>query len=114
MRTRWPSCELHDPSLIEGDRAASHQSNQLAVVRGDEHRGTAGIDFAKQVHDLKGEIRVEIARGLVRKHERRLVDESPRDGDALLLSAGEIARKRVDAVLEAHPFEHLKRPPPLV
>ena len=79
------------------------QADQLAVVGRDEHGRSAGVDLTEQVHDLEREIGIEVARRFVREHERRIVDQRTRDGDALLFAAGEIARIRVDAVLQARP-----------
>ena len=44
----------------------------------------------------------------------RIVDQRPGDGDALLFAARELQRKRVHAVLQADPLEHLERPPLLL
>ena len=56
----------------------------------------------KMRHDLDAGARVERAGRLVRQDELRIVDQRARDGHALLLSAGELARLVIDAVRQAH------------
>ena len=51
---------------------------------------------------------IQIARWFVGNDQHRIVDERACDGDALLLTAGEILRIRVDAVLQPHPLEDLE------
>ena len=70
----------------------------------------AGVDLAEEVHDLERQVGIEVAGGLVGQDDGRIVDERPRDRDALLLAARQLHRKRVHAVLQADPLEHLERP----
>ncbi len=46
---------------------------------------------------------VEIAGGFVGEKEARVVDEGTGDGDALLLTAGELVRKTVGEIVEFNP-----------
>ena len=55
----------------------------------------------KTRHDLLGGLRVEVARRLVGQDELRVVDQRPRDRDALLLAARELARLVVLAARRA-------------
>jgi hypothetical protein len=96
------------------NRSPPDQTNELAIVRGHEDRGSAGIDLAQQIHDLEREIRIQVASGLVGDDEHGIVHERARDRNALLLAAGEILGIRVHAVLQAHPLEDLKCTPPLL
>ena len=93
---------------------AADEANQLAIVRGHQHRRPTGVDLAEQVHDLERQIRIEVARRLVGDHQHRVVHQRARDRNALLLAAGQILRIRVHPVLQADPFEHLKRAAPLL
>ena len=61
---------LHDVSVIERDRAPADAADQLAIVRGDEHRRAAGVDLAEQVHDLERQVRIEVAGRLVGQDDR--------------------------------------------
>ena len=54
----------------------------------------------KDRHDLQADPRVQRAGGLVGEDDPRIVDERPRDGDALLLPAGELARLVIFAARE--------------
>ena len=101
---------LHHVAVIERDGAAADVPHQFAVVRRDEHGRAAGVDVTEQVHDLEREIRIEVAGGFIGQDERRLVDQRPRDRDALLLAAAELQGVRVHPVLEAQPLEHLEGP----
>ena len=95
--------------MFEVDGAAPNPLDQLAIVSRHKHGGSARIDVAEQVHDLEGEIRIQIAGGLVSQHELRLVDEGARDCDALLLAAGQLRRVCVEPMLKADPLENLIR-----
>ena len=44
----------------------------------------------EESHDLEAGLGVEVSRGLVGEDDRRIVDQSARDGDALALAAGEL------------------------
>lgn len=52
--------------------------------------GAAFVDLAEQVDDLKREIGVDVAGGLVRDDERGVVDERARERDALLFAARQV------------------------
>src|SRR5579862_7654701 len=71
--------ELHDARAVLGD---------VVLVR-DEQDGDAalGVELLKNVHDLDAGARVEVPGRLVGQENGRVVDQRPRDGDALLLTA---------------------------
>src|SRR5882757_7416709 len=102
---------LHEAPVVEGDGAAADASNQLPIVSGDDHGGTASVDFAEEIHDLERQIGIEIARGFIGEDQLRLVDQGPGDGNTLLLTAGQLFWKRIHAVLETDPLQHLERLP---
>ena len=85
------------------------RAHQLAVVRGDDHRRATRVDLAEQIHDFERQIRIEVAGRLVGEHQLRVVDERASDRNPLLFAARQFLGKRVDAVLQADPFQHLKR-----
>src|ERR1700726_3967059 len=58
-----------------------------------------------QLHDFVGTLAVQVAGGLVAKEKRGVSDDSARNGHALLLSAGELARIVVHAFREADDAE---------
>ena len=59
------------------------------------------LSFSSSVEDVVGALAIEVAGRLVGDDDRRVVDDGARDGDALLLPAGELARVVLHAVLEA-------------
>ncbi len=80
----------HELALIELQHAAAHLVDHRLVVGGDEHRGAGAVDPVEQPHDVDRGLGIEVAGRLVGEQQRRVVDERPRDRDALLLPAGEL------------------------
>ena len=75
------------------------------------HRETPlAVEFLKGDHDVFGRFRVEIARRLVGQQDRRVVDECPGDGDALLLAARELARMALFPAVEAQCVQRVVHP----
>lgn len=82
------------------------------MVVGCENHGSALIvDVAQQRKKLRSKIGIEITSGLIGQNQAGLIDQRPRDGDALLLATGERLRKRRLAVVETEALEHLVCPP---
>ena len=52
---------------------------------------------------------IEVAGRFVGQDDDRIVDQRPRNRDALLLATGQLLRERVHAVLKADPLQHLER-----
>src|SRR5258706_73795 len=72
------------------------------IVRDHEHRFAVFLHQPmNQLHDFVGALAVEVAGGLVAKEKGRVSDDGARDGDALRLSAGELARIMVHAFRQA-------------
>jgi hypothetical protein len=82
----------------------------VGLVR-DHHDGDAAllVELGEQEHDLALLRGVEVAGGLVGEDERRLGDDGAGDRDALLLSAGELARGVVLAAGEADGVQRRER-----
>ena len=81
---------------IGGVRIVRHHHDGLAVV---------GIQRLQQLEHLVAGLAIEIARRLVAKQQRRIGDDGPCDADALLLSAGELARIVFRPVRQPDHFE---------
>ena len=94
-------------ALVEHDDAAGAHLEQRAVVRREEHGRPGLVDLLEEAEDVDRELRVEVAGGLVGEDERRLADDGARDGDALLLAAGEDARRILAAPREPDALERL-------
>src|SRR4029079_17974225 len=85
---------------LERDHALAHLVDHLAVVRDHEDRRAGAIDAVEELHDPDARVGVEVPGRLVADEERRVVDDGPRDRDALLLAAGELVGERVHLVRE--------------
>src|SRR5579859_5225088 len=99
-------------SVVSGDlpgvdrhHAAAEKVHDLAVVRGHHDGRTASVDAQEELHDLPRRGGVEVAGRLVGDDHPRGVHERPRDGDALLLAAGQVRRVGQLLAGEAHRVE---------
>ena len=70
----------------------------------------AGVQFLKHAQDLFARPRIEISGRFVGQHERRTIDQRAGDGDALLLSAGHLARLMMHAIAESHVLQQVAAP----
>src|SRR3990167_2174662 len=97
--------------LIADDLAVLHEENAFGMLGGiclmrHEHDGAAGIvQFLENRHHLQSGLGVEVAGRLIGEDDLRIVDERPRDGDALLLSAGELIGQIVRAMRHPDRYE---------
>ena len=92
---------VHDHDLI------GHGQRFLLVV-GDEDEGDADLllNVLELLLHLLAQLQVERAERLVEQQHARLVDERAGDGDALLLTAGELGHVAVGVVLKAYQTQH--------
>jgi hypothetical protein len=80
-----PVVDAHDAIDIENPRVVRHDDDRTAVVRGKR---------PQQFHDSAPGLGVERRRRLIGQDDARLAHERARDGHALLLAAGQIARQQ--------------------
>ena len=67
---------------------------QRVVVGDQDQRGVGGgVEFEQQFDDARAGVGVEVAGGFVGKQDLRVGGKGARDGDALLLAAGQLARR---------------------
>ena len=72
------------------------------VFMGDHHQGDSLlVQFIKQFQHFSRGVRVEGAGGLVRQEKTRAIDDGSRDGDPLLLAAGELVGTIVQSLTQA-------------
>jgi acyl-CoA thioesterase I len=78
---------------------------------GDEHQSAADgtVEIEEKIRDALAGMRIEITRGLVREQNVGLGHERAREGDALLLAAGQLFRVMRGARREPHLIESLRR-----
>ena len=79
-----------DSPVLEFDDPLAHLVDHEVVVGGHQDRRARSIDPVEESHDADACAGVEVARRLVAQEDRRSIDESPSDGDPLLLAAGEL------------------------
>ena len=89
----------------------AHLLHHAHLVRDDDD-GDAElfVDVADQLEDLARGLGVQRARGLVAEQDLRICGKCAGDGDALLLSAGELRGIGLGLVLEADDLQQLQRP----
>ena len=76
------------------------------VVGGHDDRGAGAVDPVEQADDVEADRAVEVSGRLVAEQDLRPVHHGPGDGDALLLTAGELVG---EALLLAFQADHLER-----
>src|SRR5215471_2607172 len=92
---------VFDDLAVAKDDDAPSKLGDVLLMR-DEHDGLAlVIQVLEHGQNLRGGLRVQVARRFVRQNHLRIVDERTRDGDALLLAAGELRGHVFLAALEA-------------
>jgi methionyl-tRNA formyltransferase len=81
-------------------------------VRGKQNRDARFVDVLEQAEDIQGELRVEVAGGLVRQHQGGFAHDGSRHGHALLFAAGQVADSLVAPPAEPDPLQNLAHTPP--
>jgi hypothetical protein len=81
-----------------------------AAVSGDHDRGPSQMGASKKDHDFFSEIRVQIASGLIGQKDERILDECPRNGDALLFPPRQLKGERTPLARQANGSQRLVCP----
>ena len=71
----------------------------------DDDGGAARVGVGDDVHDVPGELGIQVPCRLVGQQERRIRDQRAGNRDALLLSSGERSRSVLHAMSQAQAFE---------
>src|SRR6266536_1942389 len=102
---RIMSIELaaHDASVYDHDAPAGARCDRRIVRHEDD--GFLPRQVFEDVDDLRARLLIEVAGRLVSEHQRRIVDEGPRDCDALPLAAGKLVRPMLGSIAEADALE---------
>src|SRR5262245_1986846 len=99
-----------DLAAVEQPDGPLRLGGLVGIVRDHDDRAPfARVEVLQDPHDLVAHLAVEIPRGLVGGEYLRRADDRPRDGDPLLLAAGELAGEVADAGGEAHAVERGER-----
>ena len=96
---------LHDDALVHEQHVVGHLTGELHLVRDDDHGGVARGERANDVEHLAGQLGIERAGRLVEAEDVRIERQRPRNGDALLLAAGELMRIVVHARFQPDALE---------
>ena len=100
-----------DPPVVHDGDAIGHRHRLFLIVRDvDEGRTDVAVDLRELDLQALPQLQVERAERLVEQQNRRSLDEGPRDGDSLLLTAGQLARHPVAEVLEPDEAQGLLNP----
>ena len=96
----------HLPSQLSGGQQQRVAVARVAwIVRDHADRRAGRVELLEQIHDRLAAARIEVSGRLVREQNQRLAGDGARDGDALLLTARELARKVLRAVRHADALE---------
>src|SRR5258708_27059706 len=106
---RIMSVELahHDASIDDLDTPARARRDRR-IVRDEDDRFLP-CERLENIDDLGTCSLIEVAGRLISQHQRRIVDERPRDRDPLSLTAGELVRPEFGTVAEADALERRHR-----
>ena len=94
---------------VEAQDAIAALRQRFVMGHEDQRRRGAAIQLEHQLHDVAARAAVEVTRGLVRKQDSRLRCKGPRNGHALLLSAGQLRRVVSKAVAQADLVDDAQR-----
>ena len=96
-----------DAAVEEVDRAVGVRG-VARIVRDHADRRAAAVQLAKQLHHRFAVRRIEVTRRFVGEEDERIAGDRAGDGDALLLTAGELRRIVLHAVAHAHALERVR------
>ena len=98
-----------DLALVD-DRDAVAEPLGLVHVVGRQHDGAAAVpQVADDFPELAAGLRVEPRRRLVEEEHLGIADQGDRDGQPLLLAAGELLDEGVGLALQRHPARSRRR-----
>ena len=100
---------LDDDALVHEHHAVGHVAGERHLVGDHQHRQARRRQPAHDVEHLADHLGVEGRGRLVEQQHLGVHGEGAGDGDALLLTAGELARLGVDERLHAHALEEPHR-----
>jgi hypothetical protein len=110
MGERFGASRDNNDTITQVNAAVTNRGGLLAVGNQDE-RGPGFIgELAEKSEDVFAVRRIEISRRFIGKEQRGPMHERPRDGDALLFSAGKLRRQRVCPPGQADPLKQCGHP----
>jgi hypothetical protein len=98
---------VDDATIVHGCNAVSVVEDSV-IVRDDDGTAPRFTDeVAEEIHDAKAVFGIESGCWFIANDEPRAVDKGAGDGDALLLTAGELVGAFFPVFREADTFEYL-------
>ena len=79
------------------------------IVRYEDYGDAFGVQRLEHLQNLNARPRIEIARRLIGQQQRRMVDQRPRNGHALLLAAGHLRRHVLATLRKPHSLQQAPR-----
>ncbi len=98
---------LLDDAAVEDVDGALGVAREARVVRDHDDGGAGAVERVEQLHHGVAVLGIEVTRGLVGEEDGRGAGEGAGDGDALLLTAGELGGQVLGAVAHADLLEGL-------
>ena len=101
--------DLFDHTVVHHNHAVAH-GQRFLLVMGDVDKGLFGLLLNLLELELHAfaQLEVECAERLVEKNDRRIADQGSRNGDALLLTAGELGDRALFVALQVNNGEHFE------
>ena len=98
-----------DDAAVEEVNVAIGVAGVARIVRDHADGRAALMQLVQQVHHRLAALRIEVAGRLVGEQNDRLAGDGARDGDALLLSAGQLTGQMLRAMRHADALERVGR-----
>ena len=89
---------FHDNAAVHKDDAVGDVAGKAHLVRHHDHSHAITCQVAHDAQDVANKLGVERRRGLVKEHDVRVHRQGAGDRHALLLTARELARHKVDTL----------------
>src|SRR5690606_27316638 len=96
---------IRDDFAIANFNDALRAGSDLPVMRDDDDGASFAVELLKNAEDFFSAMTVKRAGWFVGKDDVRIVDQRAGDGNALLLSAGQLARAMMRALAHAEPLQ---------
>src|SRR5882672_3526017 len=99
-----------DQAVVNADSSLGVLSDAGIVSNENDRDPLVLVELLKHGQHFLAGARIQIARRLIGKEQRRMIDQCPGDGDALLLAAGKLRGVMVGAIGDPNTIEQLQRP----
>ena len=98
---------LLNPAVAHADDSIAGRDVRFVVSHDDDRGLLLGADFPQQAEHVGSRLAVEFAGRLIGENQLRLLEQRSRDGDALLLAAGQVVGSMQKSVGQAKASQQL-------